>query len=136
MRTIDSILNLLLGQQLFVPLQQQLYMHEQSRAQFRRRLKVLTNPLQEVKGQSLPETTTCSSNAWPLKCRFQADDFFGCLFRKMRGHTCSRPRAVLLCSSTLPVEPHSPVTLTALTGCGKGRESFVGWKKYYPQTDL
>jgi len=43
-------------------------MHEQSRAQFRRRLKVLTHPLQEVKGQRLPETTTCLINA----CSFEA----------------------------------------------------------------
>ncbi len=129
--TCDSILNLLLGQQLFVPLQQQLYMHEQSRAQFRRRLKVLTHPLQEVKGQSLPETTTCT---WPFQPQISRRWFFACL--EMRDHTCSLPRAVLLCSSTPPEEPHSPVALTALTWEGTCLEGTHLWGRKHTMHKL
>lgn len=83
--THDSIFNLLLGQQLFVPLQQQLYMHEQSRAQFRRRLKVLTHPLQEVKGQSLPETTC----AWPFQLQISKRLYFVPVKRDERSYLFS-----------------------------------------------
>lgn len=46
--------------------------------------------------------------------RFQKD-YILCLLREMRDHTFSLPIAVLLCSSTPPEEPHSPVAPTALT---------------------
>ncbi len=67
--------------------------------------------------------------------RFQEDNFL-CLFREMRDHTCSLPRAVLLCSSTPPEEPHSPVALTALTWEGTCLEGTHLWGRKHTMHKL